>query len=179
LPRPVTPNPFYELGGQIYLRLSNGMETVIDAEDYERVAPYRWIPHHQGSSLTYAVGYIRTDGRRRCTYLHRLLLNEPGKETHHIDGNSLNNSRSNLRTVSLTVSRQNRRHQRNGTGYKGVTRHGNRYRASVSHEGIRHQLGMFDSAEDAGRAYDVKARELRADTLVERTLNFPDGFNPL
>jgi hypothetical protein len=51
----------------------------------------------------------------------------------------------------------------NKTGFKGVHRRGNRFRAIVSYEGVTYRLGDFDDPFLAHEAYVKKARELHGE----------------
>ena len=57
-------------------------------------------------------------------------------------------------------------------GFRGVTARGERYGAQVKSAGKHISIGCFDTAEEAARAYDAKARELGK---PEVNLNFPRG----
>lgn len=54
--------------------------------------------------------------------------------------------------------------------YKGVQRHGSRWRARITVDGERLQLGTFNTAEDAAIAYDKAAVSVDSNAY----LNFPD-----
>jgi hypothetical protein len=62
---------------------------------------------------------------------------------------------------------------RTNTGYWGVTANGagNRFSVSLYHDGRKYAFGWFKDVDEAARAYDAKARELR---LPPERLNFPD-----
>ena len=58
------------------------------------------------------------------------------------------------------------------SGFRGVFPSGrHKWTAKVTFRGITHYLGTFDSAVDAARHYDAKARELHGEYAI---LNFPD-----
>jgi hypothetical protein len=64
------------------------------------------------------------------------------------------------------------------SGYRGVTRSGERWRAMMRHKGIYQNLGTYDTPQEAARAYDQAALALFGESA---TLNFPqakvDGQN--
>ena len=127
-------------------------------------------------------GYLKVnlykDGKRKTHKIHILVANEfiekPDSKTciDHIDRNRLNNLVENLRYVSLSENSRNRSMASNNTSkFKGVSydTHKKKYRAMIQYEGHRYSLGYFNTAEEAGRAYDAKAKEIDP---VHFTLNF-------
>jgi len=81
----------------------------------------------------------------------------PSMEIDHIDGNRENNAISNLR---LATSRQNAHnkwnaHTNNASGFLGVTFHKQRgkWMAQIKNSGKNHNLGLFDTPEQAHAAY--------------------------
>ena len=95
--------------------LGNGGYTQVDATDAEGVRAVRWWRSVEG----YVTGKVGGKNYR----LHRYLLDPPASmEVDHIDGNPLNNSRSNLRLATRAQNRRNSRKQPGCTSrYKGVT----------------------------------------------------------
>ncbi len=45
----------------------------------------------------------------------------------------------------------------------------NKYEANICYEGKKHRLGYFNTAEEAAKAYDAKAKEIDS---VHFTINF-------
>ena len=75
----------------------------------------------------------------------------PGKLVDHIDGDKLNNRRSNLRLCDTAGNTQNRKmHKNNSTGYKGVSCSGDNYTVTVQTD----YIGTYTDAEAAARVYD-------------------------
>src|SRR5688572_29872489 len=94
------------------VRLSTGEIVLVDAEDLSLVRKHSW---HASRKRT--VVYARTsvkdgDGpNRRSMPMHRLILGvtDPRIEVDHINGNGLDNRRSNLRLATHADNSANRR----------------------------------------------------------------------
>lgn len=84
----------------------------------------------------------------------------------HIDGNSLNNRLSNLREATYSQNAANaKKCSTNTSGLKGVSwdRHGRKWYARICKDGKAHQLGRFNTKEEAHAAYAVAAKTLHGD----------------
>lgn len=80
----------------------------------------------------------------------------------HIDGDGTNNKLTNLRLVTSAQNMSNQRKTKKKTSsqYKGVTRRKNSYRAYVTFQRKRFNLGSYHSEIEAAKAYNAKATEL-------------------
>jgi hypothetical protein len=155
----------------IRVPLTRGLFAVIDDADADLVAGRRW----QALTIkgeTYARCSIRVDEpsrRQRIVYMQSLISGFP--RTNHVDGDRLNNQRSNLRPATREQSGGNRRVVRSETSpFKGVTvnrSRGLRWKAYIRDD----HLGYFQDAADAARAYDLAAREVYGEFAA---LNFPE-----
>jgi hypothetical protein len=164
------PRPVRIEGDVAYILLTRGHEAVIDAVDLPLVNQFRWAAKEDrfpdGSIQTiYVHRTIRTAGRQSTEWMHRVLTDAPrGLVVDHIDGNGLNNRRSNLRVVTHAQNCLNRRISRNNTaGLKGVTQRGESWLAQISLLGRRIHLGKFDSAAAAHEAYARAAADLHGE----------------
>jgi hypothetical protein len=100
----------------------------------------------------------RLPGGKSPRRLHRYLLGFPAMSVDHIDGNTLDNRRSNLRIATPTLSNANTGVRSDSTvGFKGVRRNGKKFSAGVSIAGERIHLGTFDTPQEAALAYDAEA----------------------
>ena len=106
---------------------------------------------------------IRIDGGRYLSHrLAWLYVNGcwPREEIDHINGVKTDNRLVNLREATHGENNQNRGvSSRNSSGYKGVYWHSQKrkWHASIKSAGHKKNLGLFDSVEDAARAYEAAA----------------------
>lgn len=91
--------------------------------------------------------------------LHRLIMGaERGQIVDHKDGNTLNNTRENLRFCTHAQNMQNSKtRSHSGTGVKGVQKHKLRYRARIRIGGKQVTLGNYFTLQEAKDAYDKAA----------------------
>ncbi|MGB0918192.1 MAG: hypothetical protein ACPGU4_11420 [Flavobacteriales bacterium] len=81
-----------------------------------------------------------------------------------IDGDVLNVTLDNLEWVTMNTLRRQMKNFKSKSGYRGVTKEKNRFRAVIYHERKAHNLGFYDTAEEAAKAYNKKSRELFGET---------------
>lgn len=111
-----------------------------------------------------AQGYLRTCIDCRVYYSHRLawyyVHGVWAGEIDHIDGDRANNRISNLRPATRTQNLANsRRSSANTSGFKGVSRCRDKWRASIRKDGKSFHLGVFDTREAAADRYAKAATE--------------------
>lgn len=98
-----------------------------------------------------------TESLKKRFLLHRyLFLPIPSKkEIDHIDGNGLNNKRSNLRLCTRSENNANRI----DNGSKGVhfEKQTGKFRAMIWKDNKKYSLGRFSNFADAKKAYAKKS----------------------
>lgn len=143
----------------ILIPVGRGHVTVVDDEDEHLARSRRWHALLARNRI-YARG--PSGKRNQRVYLHRLIVAAPpGLEVDHINGDTLDNRRANLR---VATRQQNAANGKGWTGrrysrFKGVTWRASRLKwiAGITVHYERHWLGEFDSEEEAAKAYDRAA----------------------
>jgi hypothetical protein len=88
----------------------------------------------------------------------RSFTPKPGQSVDHENGNGLDNRKDNLRLRSQAENCRNKNiHYNSKTGFKGVLRRRQAFTASIRFGGRLINLGSFDNAQDAAKAYDQAA----------------------
>jgi len=151
-------------------------KVLLDSDDYDRVtAMGKWYIS-KNRNLLYARKGITINGKDAKLYLHRFVLNAPkGKMVDHINHNTLDNRKENLR---LCTHAENLRNCRPRTdGYKGVRQRRGEYTwcTEIVHNQKYYYVGTHITPEEAALAYDKKAKELHGEFA---RLNFPSGLTP-
>lgn len=139
--------------------LSVTASALVDDEDFARFGGYVWHSLRKRSGKTYAMRGKGLDGKGGACLLHRLIMNAPkGVQVDHINGDSLDNRKENLRLCSAQENARNRQQRKDVKApFKGVQPTGNRFSATLTENGISISLGTYETAADAARAYDAEA----------------------
>ena len=129
----------------------SGRHVYVDDEDAHLLNERKWYVDGYG----YVARQVKARGVRRIILLHRVILGAvAGMSVDHIDGNPANNQRANLRVCTHAENMRNRKkHSNNKSGFKGVYRSRDRWRAQIKVNGTRIALGTFANIEDAAAAY--------------------------
>ena len=141
-----------------------GYDVMLDDEDLEKVEGHNWHID-TGSFRRGKVYFFYMDYKRIAMYnyvnkrvsLHRTLMNAPkGLVIDHIDGNTLNCQKSNMRICTQAENNKNmKKPWFNTSGYKGVSWHKGhkRWRADISIDNHQKSLGEYDTPEEAYKIY--------------------------
>lgn len=151
----------YFYGNMKEIQLTKGYVAKVDDADFEWINAAKWHASKHCNKI-YARGVI--DGKH--VYMHRLILNpSPNEFCDHIDRDTMNNQRSNLRKCTWAENQRNKSKKKNATSkYMGVVKTQNgTYKAQVTHMGKLAYSKRFKTEIEAARAYNEKKKELHGE----------------
>lgn len=144
--------------------LTKGKFAMVDDEDFVMLCKHRW----QATNNGYA--------RNHLGFMHRVILKaEKGQSVDHIDGNTLNNTRSNLRFATQSQNMMNKHVAWGKSKYKGViwNKTNQTWFVRILIDGNRRFIGSFRDEIDAANAYNEAALESFKEYA---SLNTIDGY---
>lgn len=157
----------------LHLPLRNGAYTIVDADSPKEVLAYKWtLTRRRGM---YAVRAGRTARCAKTTIaLHRVIMGvvDSNIEVDHINGDGLDNRRTNLRLCTDRQQKFNNRSRVGSSFYTGVSLDWNKLRwiAKIRADNKIRFLGLYADEVEAAIAYDLAARVLFGEFAK---LNFP------
>lgn len=137
-------------------------EILIDDEDWKRISLYCWhlAPQFRQPDKYKVRGEI--DGKK--VFLHRFIMNFPKScKIDHINGDTLDNRKCNLRICTQAENAYNRKiNSNNKSGFKGVhfKRANQKWCAQIQFNRKSIHLGYFNDKLQAAKAYDTAAIKL-------------------
>jgi len=154
----------------VELKLTKGFVSKVDESDFARITQFKWQSQKTSGDDVYAGASIKDEsGKWRRVLLHRFVMNAPrGMVIDHINGDKLDNRKSNLRICNQVVNRLNSK----GSGkskYKGVSlrNRASPWMASIKlPDGEYKNLGSYKNEIDAARAYNEYAKKIYGDLVL-------------
>lgn len=146
--------------------LNNDAIALVDDEDFEKIQKSNWHVTPKGYA---ARGVNMGNGKTKGYIMHREimgLLHHDGKIVDHINGNKLDNRKSNLRICTNAENKSNcKPYSNNKSGYKGVYKEkkGRKYTAQIRVNGEIFYLGSFLDPKKASAAYLNAAIAMKGD----------------
>lgn len=137
----------------MYVKTSDGLGSFnVDNEGIVKIGSNKtrmsWDYHGNGRV------FINYMGKRML--LHRFLMDftDPKICIDHINGDTMDNRYSNMRKCTKGQNCRNAKKRKDNTsGYKGVQVYGSRFRAVIYVESRSIHLGIYDTKEEAHKAY--------------------------
>jgi len=176
MPRPNMKNIYKEYDNYYLIQVQYKNEYIpvyIDKEDFNRVKQYNWRTSHKKNKI-----YIVTGQSREHTlmYLHNYIMNYtpiPQQEVDHIDGNSCNNRKSNLKLVSRQKNIDNTRVRiDNQIGIRGVSysQRDKKYKCDFSYHKERYYFMSWKTCEEAVCCRKYAEEYFKLETLSKNPL---------
>ena len=153
--------------------LIRNQHAIIDDADYLIISSFKWVLLENLQNPHWAK-YAKTKINNKTVFMHRMIIQpEAGLIVDHINGNGLDNRRSNLRIVTSSQNSQNRITNYGTSKYKGVSwyKSSKTWTAQIRKKGrqLKH-LGYFKNEITAAKIYDEAALEYFGEFAQ---LNFP------
>lgn len=136
------------------------MQPIVDPEDLPLLRSRAWKAHGNKAQ------YFKARFGRQVYYLHRLIAGAgPGQIVDHVNGDTLDCRRSNLRLCDRSESNTNRKARCDSRApYKGITETpSGRWLAQIMKAKQYRRIGLFDTAQEAAAAYDAAAVDLHGE----------------
>lgn len=154
----------------VYCRLiclSRGLFTIVDESDYRWLSRWKWTAGRSRNGTFYVLRRSNGSADFSQVKMHRAIMEPPSSLcVDHINGNTLDNRRYNLRIATAAQNTQNQRISRNNSsGRKGVSWHkaAGKWFAQIKANGQHFYLGLFDTIEEAHGAYCAAADSLHGE----------------
>jgi len=147
--------------GVCLIPLTQGQVALVDPEDYDELMKHRWTLNRTRGNM-YAIRRVK----RKQILMHRVIMKAPeGLVVDHIDGNGLNNCKSNLRVCTREQNSFNTRPRGGSSHFKGVSyvKRRGKYSSVIGYKKDKIEIGAFEDPVDAARARDLVARELQGE----------------
>lgn len=146
------------------IKLSRGKFAIVDDEDFDWLNQWNW---HAGKSYYSQNNFYasrKIGDKKICQFsifMHRLIMNFPkGLVVDHIDGDGLNNRKSNLRAVTQCINGLNRTKltKHNTSGFLGVywNKASKKWQAFIRINKQYVYLGLFKSKVKAAKVVQEK-----------------------
>lgn len=139
------------------IKLTQGKVAIVDAADYEVLSQFKWYALKPTNNKNYYAArgaYDKVTKRRSIQYMHKFLL-DTTDYVDHVNRNSLDNRRSNLRSATPSQSRMNST-PKGRSQYMGVSwsKSAGKWQATCTYQGKRKWIGGYDTEIEAAGAYN-------------------------
>lgn len=153
------------------IHLTRGKVALVDDDDYEYLNQFKWCASSFRSGKYYRA---ERSVSRKLVLMHRAIMNCPdGMCVDHINHNTLDNRKENLRICTNWQNKMNQKVQVNNTsGYKNVSfvKSRSKWRSRIKFKSKEMHIGYFNSKIEAALAHDEYASQLYGEFAL---LNFP------
>lgn len=152
---------FFIIDDVVYFSLKGrgkieGIYAMVSLDKWNYVSKYDWYLGKSGYPQCYTLGKMQL---HRFVFYHILGEYPPSNlYIDHIDRNKLNNTNVNLRLATPQENSFNKSTESNKKGVRKISK--NNYTASITKNGIKHQIKNIPSEKQAAEIYNLMAEEL-------------------
>lgn len=163
----------------IAFQVTRGKTATVSSIDAD-LAELKWTTRFAGNTTCHSPYHLmkrnphsQSQPRKgpACIWIHRIIMERiigrPLLRTEyidHINGDGLDNRRENLRIAGGSGNQRNKKRMSSNTsGFKGVSKYGNKWRARSVLNGKEYCFGYFNTPEEAYEVWKVKAKELHGE----------------
>jgi hypothetical protein len=135
------------------ISLTQGKITLVDDEDFEYLNQFKWCAKEVDKHY-----YVYRKRKTKTVAMHRVLTNPPPyMKIDHINGDTLDNRKKNLRIVTDRENLQNRHSPRKTSKYPGTYFEKSRklWHSRIYFNKKDHSLGRYKSELEAATVYQV------------------------
>ena len=152
--------------------LTQNKVALVDDDNFEELNKYNWCAI-KGYNKYYAARISSRNSieTRKLIHMHRVILGITDKlKVDHINGDGLDNQKSNLREATSAQNSANYR-PTTGKSYKGVTFHHNRWQVQIRINGEKTYIGVYKDEFEAALVYDKIAVETFGEFALLNKIN--------
>jgi len=157
-----------KLGGKKY-----SLNAIVDDDDFDRISKYKWSVHKKGNCFYAHRGFV-CNGKLKHVLMHQEILNFPKDlDIDHINGNSIDNRKSNLRICLHQENAYNRRPNKDTeTGYKDIhfVQKTHQFTVCITSNSKKHGIGNFKTLSEAIEAYNKAADKLHGEFAFKQEM---------
>jgi hypothetical protein len=149
--------------------LTQGKFAIVDDENFEWLNQWKWCCDAKGYAVRHEQKSEYGNRQRKMVKMHRAIMKvSAGIYLDHINRNRLDNRKANLRIATNSQNQANAKQwQTNTSGYRGVVQLNKNkpyniskpWGAQIVVEGKRIFKGMFETPEEASKAYGQLAKK--------------------
>lgn len=135
-------------------------KVLVDDEDFEFLNKWKWCLFKMRNTFyVHRIEYGKNGEKDKSILMHRLIMGYPNCLVDHVDRNTLNNQRSNLRqcTYSQNTSNTEKINKACTSKYKGVHMKKGKWVAKLKKNQKGVHIGTFTNEVDAAIAYNKAA----------------------
>ena len=144
------------------IQLTQGQVTLVSDCDYVSLSKHKWYAAWSPGMKSYYAVKNKSWPIIGTIHMHRVIMNPPARMVvDHVNGDTLDNRRENLRVTTQSQNIKNQKRRRSGQISLGTTflKSAGKYQAQIWCNGRYRYLGIFATEKEAHDAYKTVANK--------------------